>query len=70
MKPLFDESLSYRLVGALSDLYPGSAHVRDVGLLDAADRRIRPYAGEHGFLLASKDNDFYSAPSCLAPHRR
>lgn len=59
MKLLFDENLSYRLVGALSDLYPGSAHVRDIGLLGAADRRIWPYAGEHGFLLVSKDNDFY-----------
>ena len=59
MKLLFDENLSYRLVGALSDIYPGSAHVRDAGLLGAADRLIWPYAGERGFLLVSKDNDFY-----------
>ena len=59
MKLLFDENLSYRLVGALQDLYPGSAHVRDVGLLGAEDRRIWPFAGEHGFLLVSKDSDFY-----------
>jgi predicted nuclease of predicted toxin-antitoxin system len=59
VKLLFDENLSYRLVGALNDLYPGSAHVRDVGLLGAEDRQIWPYAGEHGFLLVSKDSDFY-----------
>ena len=59
MKLLFDENLSYRLVPALSDLYPGSAHVRDVGLLGAEDGRIWPFAGEHDFLLVSKDTDFY-----------
>ncbi len=59
MKLLFDENLSFRLVGALSDLYPGSAHVREVGLEGAADRRIWAYAAEHGFLLTSKDTDFY-----------
>ena len=59
MKLLFDENLSYRLVAALDDVYPGSAHVRDVGLLGAEDRRIWPFAGEHGFFLASKDSDFY-----------
>lgn len=59
MKLLFDENLSYRLVAALTDLYPGSAHVREVGLLGAEDHRIWRYAAEHGFLLASKDTDFY-----------
>jgi predicted nuclease of predicted toxin-antitoxin system len=59
VKLLFDENLSYRLVPALSDLYPGSAHVRDVGLLGAEDRRIWPFAGENDFLLVSKDTDFY-----------
>lgn len=59
MRLLFDENLSNRLVAALSDLYPGSAHVRDVGLLGAEDRQIWPFAGEHGFLLVSKDTDFY-----------
>jgi predicted nuclease of predicted toxin-antitoxin system len=59
VKLLFDENLSYRLAGALNDIYPGSAHVRDAGLLGAADRLIWTYAGEGGFLLVSKDNDFY-----------
>ncbi|HMW42295.1 MAG: DUF5615 family PIN-like protein [Proteobacteria bacterium] len=59
MKLLFDENLSYRLVAALQDIFPGSAHIRDVGLLGAADRHIWPYAGDNGFLLVSKDSDFY-----------
>ena len=59
MKLLFDENLSFRLVQALADAYPGSTHVREVGLLGAEDRRIWTYAAEHGFMLVSKDTDFY-----------
>ena len=59
MKLLLDENLSHRLVPALSDLFPASAHLREAGLLGAEDRRIWAYASEHGFLLVSKDTDFY-----------
>lgn len=59
MRLLFDENLSFRLVGALADIYPESAHVRHVGLLGAEDAAIWAYAAEHGFLLTSKDTDFY-----------
>lgn len=59
MKLLFDENLSFRLVAALADIYPGSKHVREVGLLGADDLRVWNYAAEHGFLLTSKDTDFY-----------
>ena len=59
MKLLFDENLSFRLVAALADIYPESSHVRDVGLLGADDLLVWNYAAEHGFLLASKDTDFY-----------
>lgn len=59
MKLLFDENLSFRLAYALQDIYPGSTHVRDVGLLGTEDKRIWEYAAEHGFILASKDTDFY-----------
>jgi predicted nuclease of predicted toxin-antitoxin system len=59
MKLLFDENLSFRLVAALADIFPGSSHVRDVGLLGADDLSVWNYAADHGFLLASKDTDFY-----------
>jgi predicted nuclease of predicted toxin-antitoxin system len=59
VKLLFDENLSFRLVPALADIYPGSAHVRELGLLGAEDSAIWAYAAEHGFLLTSKDTDFY-----------
>ena len=59
MKLFFDENLSFRLVAALADVYPGSSHVREAGLLGAEDPAIWAYAVEHGFLLVSKDTDFY-----------
>ncbi len=59
MKLLLDENLSFRLVRTLEDLYPGSAHVRQVGLLGAEDVRIWRYAADHAFMLATKDSDFY-----------
>jgi predicted nuclease of predicted toxin-antitoxin system len=40
VKLLFDQNLPSRLVRSLGDLYPGSFHVRDVGLHDAADETV------------------------------
>lgn len=59
MKLLFDENLSHRLVSALAVEYPHSVHVRDVGLAGTEDQRIWDYAAEQGFLLTSKNTDFY-----------
>ncbi len=65
MKLLFDENLSFRLVGALADVFPASAHVRDVRLRGAPDEVIWKYAAEHAFLLTSKDADFYQRSIAL-----
>ena len=40
MKLLFDENLSHWLAEALSDVYPGSAHLGNCGLRGAQDERI------------------------------
>jgi len=58
VKLLFDENLSPRLVGLLDEEYPGSAHVRDVGLAGTPDSIIWNYAIDHGFVIVSKDDDF------------
>lgn len=58
MKLLFDENLSPKLPQALSAEYPGSEHVRTVGLLGAEDQRIWDYSREHGYTIVSKDTDF------------
>lgn len=58
MKLLFDQNLSHRLVAALADVFPGSVHVRDVGLARAADEALWAHARDAGFTIASKDSDF------------
>ena len=58
MKLLFDQNLSPRLPQLLSDLYPDSIHVRDVGLKDATDTIIWNYAKQTGLVIISKDSDF------------
>jgi predicted nuclease of predicted toxin-antitoxin system len=58
LKLLFDQNLAPRLVVALSDLFPDSAHVRDLAMADAQDRDIWVHARDAGFAIVSKDNDF------------
>ncbi len=55
---LFDENLSSRLVEALADVYPDSAHVEHVGLRGAPDLAIWDYARTHGLVLVTRDEDF------------
>lgn len=42
----------------LAGEYPGSAHVREVGLRGAEDRQIWDYSRAQGFAIVSKDTDF------------
>lgn len=58
MKLLFDENLAPRLATTLSDVYPGSTHVRDCGLRGSADEEVWRYAAMNGFAIVSKDSDF------------
>ncbi len=59
MKRLLDQNLSPRLTRALTSVYPGSTHVRDVGQQAADDDAVWAYAAEHGFVIVSKDADFH-----------
>ena len=58
MRLLIDENLSPRLPKRLAAAFPDSRHVDDVGLHGRTDTDLWKYAGEHGFMLVSKDNDF------------
>jgi len=58
LKLLLDENLSPRLVDLLSDVYPGSAHVEDLGLGEADDALVWSHAKANGFTIVSKDSDF------------
>ncbi len=66
MRFLFDQNLSPRLRHLLDDLYPGSIHVRDVGLQSADDEALWNYAAENGFTIVSKDSDFHQRSFLLS----
>ncbi|MDD5578383.1 MAG: DUF5615 family PIN-like protein [Methylobacter sp.] len=59
MRLLFDENLSPKLVAVLADVFPDSAHVDRVGLGSGSDNEVWKYAKDNGFILVSKDSDFY-----------
>jgi predicted nuclease of predicted toxin-antitoxin system len=58
MKLPFDQNLSHRLVDQLAADFPGSQHVRSVGLARAPDPAIWAYAAAQGLAIVSKDSDF------------
>ena len=55
---LIDENLAARLVRDLADIFPGSAHVSDFGLLGRSDPEIWQAARAHGLAIVTKDEDF------------
>jgi predicted nuclease of predicted toxin-antitoxin system len=59
VKLLFDENLSPELVEALADTYPDSQHVHEHGLGASDDRDVWEYAKSSGFVVVTKDADFY-----------
>lgn len=67
MRLLFDQNLSRRLVEELAPWFPHSGHVAPLGLDTATDREIWAYAGQHGYLIVSKDSDFRQLAFLLGP---
>ena len=58
MKLLFDQNLSFRLVAQLAGEFPGSQHVRNVGMASAPDPQVWAYAAANALAVVSKDVDF------------
>ena len=56
---LFDQNLSDRLVQILAAEFPGSAHVKQLGLAEADDSIVWARAARDGFAIVSKDADFH-----------
>ena len=52
------ENLSHKLAAQLAQAFPDTVHVDGVGLHGQPDTAIWDYAGRHGFVLVSKDDDF------------
>jgi len=66
VKLLFDENLSPSLVWLLRDLFSNSSQVNDCGLGAALDEQIWRYAANQGFVVVSKDLDFYERSLLLS----
>jgi predicted nuclease of predicted toxin-antitoxin system len=65
MKLLFDQNLSFKLCALLSDLFPDSKPVRDLGLDRSDDRIVWQHAKENGFLLVSQDRILRTWPHIM-----
>ena len=59
MKLLFDENLSPKLPNRLSDLFPDSLHVRDVGMKATVDPIVWDFAKDNDLMIVSKDADMH-----------
>ena len=59
MKLLLDENLSRRIVPFLQGIHPGSSHVVLEGLERAEDGEVWQFARDNGFVIVTKDSDFY-----------
>lgn len=53
------KNLSHCLVKSLQQEYPGSRHVREVGLQEASDAVVWQYAAQRGYAIVTKDSDFH-----------
>lgn len=67
MKLLIDENLSHRLVARLSDLFPGSIHVTDLGVAESPDAVVWERAKTEGFAILTADADFFELVTTLGP---
>lgn len=67
MKLLFDENLSYKLVDSLQDVFPGSSHVRTLGLEESNDLEIWELAKTENYVIVSKDSDFHQYSFLYGP---
>jgi predicted nuclease of predicted toxin-antitoxin system len=64
---LFDQNLAPRLVAQLADVFPGSVHVRDLGMARAVDDAVWRYALAHELAIVSKDSDFHQRSFLAGP---
>ena len=59
MKLLLDQNLSRRLLQDIDTAFPGSQHVADFNLTAEDDEIVWRFAADHGFVIFSKDSDFF-----------
>jgi predicted nuclease of predicted toxin-antitoxin system len=59
LKLLFDNNLSVKVIDAVQEYFPGSAHVYDLNIAHLSDHEIWEYARKKSFTIVTKDKDFY-----------
>ncbi|MEX1189944.1 MAG: DUF5615 family PIN-like protein [Bacteroidia bacterium] len=59
MKLLFDQNISYRVIGQISEIILDAKHVKDFNLQFATDHQIWNFAKENEFHIVTFDADFY-----------
>jgi len=60
MKLLFDQNLSYKLIDRLSDIFPGSSHVKTHNLSNELDIIVWDFAAKKDCTIVTQDSDFYN----------
>ncbi len=66
MKLLLDQNLFPSLIQALSGVYPGSVHVRDLGLASGTDQAVWERARAEGFGMSGRRHSrIPGATSCI-----
>ena len=58
MRILFDQNISFRVVGLLKGIFPESKHLKDYNLQFATDHQIWNFAKENQFDIVTFDADF------------
>jgi predicted nuclease of predicted toxin-antitoxin system len=59
MKLLLDQNLSRRIVPLLQSAYPETTQIALLGMEGVNDYAIWQYAKNNGFVIVTKDSDFY-----------
>ncbi len=70
MRLLFDHNLSPKLAKRISDLFPNSEHVFNLGMSEYSDLEIWNYAKINELVIVTKDSDFHELTILLGypPH--
>ncbi len=70
MKLLFDQKISFRIISKLSDLFPGSVQMVQIGLENTTDFEIWAYARAKSYCVVSVDSDFMIYQWFMEPLRK
>lgn len=55
---LFDQNISFRVIARIQEQFPGSKHIKDLGLMGQKDSNIWNAAKQHNLTIVTFDSDF------------